>query len=140
MQRVHIDQTPTAAIGRLRASLPNEADTLLENRVRIVNVWRALNGSVERDPLAFAESGSVRDEQLVKVEHRYADRVGETYSVTRGGEKWFYWSGVGEGERILLQLWDSEGGGRCPHSAFEDGRGEGGRVRESVEVRALVFG
>ena len=139
--RVHIDQTPAAAAGRVRHFLPDEAQTLLENRVRIINVWRPLNGPVQCSPLAFADSRTVPDESLVAVEHRYPDRVGETISVKHADEKWYYWSGMANDERLLLECFDSEKGGRVPHSAFEDPRSPvGARPRESVEVRALVFG
>ena len=139
--RVHIDQTPAAAAGRVRHFLPDEAETLLKNRIRIINVWRPLNGPVQCSPLAFADSKTVVDESLVAVEHRYPDRVGETISVTHADEQWYYWSGMVNDERLLLECFDSEKGGRVPHSAFEDPRSPvGSRPRESVEVRALVFG
>lgn len=45
--RVHTDQTPSAAVGRVRAVLPShEAEELLRGRVGIINVWRPLNGPV----------------------------------------------------------------------------------------------
>ncbi|KAL8735301.1 MAG: hypothetical protein Q9181_002841 [Wetmoreana brouardii] len=139
--RVHIDQTPAAAIGRVRTVLPDEADELLKSRLRIINVWRPLNGPVQCSPLAFADSSTVRDEALVAVEHRYTHRTGETISVQHMDEKWYYWSGIGNDERILLQCFDSEKGGRVPHTAFVDPRSPaGGKQRESIEVRALVFG
>lgn len=44
-------------------------------------------------------------------------------------------------ERLLLQCFDSEKKARVPHSAFIDPRtAPGARGRESIEVRALVFG
>ena len=44
-------------------------------------------------------------------------------------------------ERLFLECFDSEKGGRVPHTAFVDPRTpEGARHRESIEVRALVFG
>lgn len=139
--RVHIDQTPAAAISRVRSLLPDEASTLLQSRVRIINVWRTLNGPVQCSPLAFADSKTVRDEALVAVEHRYQDRTGETISVAHMDERWYYWSGIDDDERILLECFDSEKGGRVPHTAFVDPRSPvGGRQRESIEVRALVFG
>ncbi|KAL8832990.1 MAG: hypothetical protein Q9170_004589 [Blastenia crenularia] len=139
--RVHIDQTPAAAVGRVRATLPGEADELLKGRVRIVNVWRPINGPVQCSPLAFANSQTVSDEALVAVEHRYPNRTGETVSVQHRDEKWYYWSGMDNDERILLQCFDSEKGGRVPHTAFVDPRSPAdGKQRESIEVRALVFG
>lgn len=139
--RVHIDQTPAAAAERLRHLLPDEAETLLENRVRIVNVWRPLNGPVQSSPLAFADSKTVVDESLVAVEHRFLYRTVETISVKHADEQWYYWSGMVNDERLLLECFDNEKGGRVPHFAFEDPRSPvDSRPRESVEVRALVFG
>lgn len=79
---------------------------------------------------------------MVGIEHRYPDRTGETAAVRyTEGQRWWYWSGMEEGERLLLQCFDSEGtGARVPHSAFVDPRSEAGATRESIEVRALVFG
>ena len=139
--RVHIDQTKAAAAGRVRAFLPDEADVLLQDRVRVINVWRPLNGPVQCHPLAVADSKTVGDEALVAVEHRYPDRTGETISVSHAAEQWYYWSGMDNDDRLLLECFDSEKGGRVPHTAFVDPRSPvGGRRRESIEVRVLVFG
>lgn len=141
--RVHIDQTPSSAQARVEHHLPSEAETLLKVRYRIINVWRPINGAVESFPLAFANSASVPDEALVGIEHRYPDRNGETAAVRHTeGQHWCYWSGMGDDERLLLECYDSENPrGRVPHTAFVDPRsGEGAKPRESIEVRALVFG
>jgi len=146
--RVHVDQTPASAAARVRHHIadPAEAERLLQGRYRIVNVWRPLNGAVQSFPLAFADAASVADEDLVGIEHRYPDRTGETAGVRWSErQRWFYWSGMTGGERLLLKCFDSEGGegarGRAPHSAFVDPRTPmGARARESIEVRALVFG
>ncbi|KAF2232005.1 hypothetical protein EV356DRAFT_272647 [Viridothelium virens] len=143
VQRVHIDQTPKSAEARVRHHLPDEAEQLLKGRYRIINVWRPLNGPVVASPLAIADSASVRDEDLVGVEHRYPDRTGETAGVKhRDGQVWYYWSGMKNDERLFLQCSDSENfSGRVPHTAFVDPRTpEGAPGRESIEVRALVFG
>lgn len=108
--RVHIDQNQKAAIGRVKQFFPNEAEHLLQSRFRIINVWRPLNGPVQCSPLAFADSKTVSNEQLVSVEHRYPDRTGETLSVSHADEKWYYWSGIDNDERILLECFDSEKG------------------------------
>ncbi|PNS15320.1 hypothetical protein CAC42_5491 [Sphaceloma murrayae] len=143
VNRVHVDQTPKAARERVVRHLGPDADELLKGRYRIVNVWRPLNGPVVRNPLAVAASDSVPDEAVVPVEHRYPDRVGETAGIAyKGKQEWWYWSGMGNDERLFLQCFDSEGGKRTAHTAFEDPRtaGEGWKGRESIEVRALVFG
>ncbi|KAL2265538.1 hypothetical protein VTJ83DRAFT_6638 [Remersonia thermophila] len=153
--RVHIDQTALSAAKRVRrhAASPEEAEALLRGRYRIINVWRPLNKRpVESFPLAFASSASLRDDDVVPVEHRYLSTgyVGQTAGIRHHeGQKWYYLSGMTEEERILLECFDSESlkdgsnvkGGRVAHTAFEDPRTrEGAEGRESVEVRALVFG
>ena len=141
VRRVHIDQTAKSATARVHFHLPDEAEELLQGRVRIVNVWRPLNGPVQATPLGFADSRTVKDEDLIGIEHRYPDRTGETAAVQHRDEKWYYWSGMENDERLLLECYDSEKGGRVPHTAFVDPRSPaGGKERESIEVRALIFG
>lgn len=144
--RVHIDQTAASAEARVRHHLPSEADELLRGRYRIINVWRPLNGPVLSFPLGFADGASVADEDIVGVEHRYPDRTGETAGVKYNPkQKWYYWSGMLNEERLLLKCFDSDEmvgpQGRVPHTAFVDPRTpENAPGRESIEVRALVFG
>ena len=150
VNRAHIDQSPASALARVRHHLsPEKAQAVLDKgtRVRLINVWAPLNGAVESHPLAFASSLSVRDEDLVGVEHRYPDRTGETVGVRKNdNQQWYYWSGINGQERILLECSDTEKGiggqqRRVAHSAFEDPRNaEGAKERESVEVRCLIFG
>ena len=142
VQRTHIDQTSKSTIQRVHFHLPDEAEELLKGRYRIVNVWRPLNGTVESFPLAVAESKTLTDDGLIGVEHRYPDRTGETAAVEfQKGTRWWYWSGMTDDERLLLQCFDSQDGTRVPHTAFEHpATREGAKARESIEVRALVFG
>jgi len=140
--RAHIDQTTKSATARVHLHMKEEADELLKGRVRLINVWRPLNGPVVASPLAYADSRSVPDSDIIGVEHRYPDRTGETASVkfTEQG-RWHYLSGMQNDERILLQCYDSKDGARTPHTAFTDSRTQSGWPgRESIEVRALVFG
>lgn len=148
----HIDQTPASAPQRVRKHLPEEADQLLQGRYRIVNVWRSLNkGPVEASPLAFASSSTFADADAIPVEHRYPNGyTGQTAAIAHNvNQRWYYWSGMTGNERLLLECFDSEGtkegsevkGGRVPHTAFVDPRTrDGAEGRESIEVRALVFG
>ncbi|PSR90528.1 hypothetical protein BD289DRAFT_212941 [Coniella lustricola] len=148
----HIDQTPAAAALRVKRHLGDEADTLLQGRYRIINVWRPLNKKpVEASPLAFASSNTVKDEDVIAVELRYPHGyTGYTGAIKyESNQQWHYLSGMTGNERLLLECFDSEAlkegsevqGGRLAHSAFEDPRthpdAEG---RESIEVRTLVFG
>jgi hypothetical protein len=139
--RAHIDQTPASALARITRHLPDEAACLSKGRVRLINFWRPINGTVENYPLAFALSGSVPDAKLESVKHHYPTWTGETYGVGYGeGQNWCYWSKMGNSDALLLQCFDSEKGGRLAHSAVVDPTSTSQKYRESIEVRALVFG
>ncbi|KAL2069949.1 hypothetical protein VTL71DRAFT_14629 [Oculimacula yallundae] len=148
--RVHIDQTKKSATQRVHHHLPEEAEKLLQGRYRIINIWRPLNGPVQQSPLGFASSSSLKDEDLIPIQHRYPDRTGETAGIRyNDSQKWHYLSGMRNDERLFLECFDSEAtksdtkvqGGRVPHTAFQDPRSPKNAVgRESIEVRALVFG
>jgi len=153
VQRVHIDQTPYSAEKRVHRHLdPGEVSRLLQGRYRIVNVWRPLNKSpVESFPLAFASSSTLADDDVMPIEHRYnSGYTGQTAAIKYNPEhKWYYLSGMMGNERLLLECFDSEAategspvkGGRVAHTAFADPRTrESAEGRESIEVRALVFG
>ncbi|KAG6055760.1 hypothetical protein E4U17_002747 [Claviceps sp. LM77 group G4] len=150
--RVHIDQTAPSVEKRIRRYFSTEdAEKLLRGRYRIVNVWRPLNqGPVESFPLAFASSATLEDGDVVPIEHRYRDGyVGQIAAIRyNAAQKWYYLSGMTGSERVLLECFDSESlkegsriRGRVPHTAFVDPRTrDGAEGRESIEVRALVFG
>ena len=140
--RAHIDQTTKSAIQRVHYHMGDRAEELLNGRYRLINVWRPLNGPVVASPLAYADSRTVPDTDIVPVEHRYPHRTGETAGVkyTEKG-KWYYWSGMKNDERVLLQCYDSKDHARTPHTAFVDHRTQNDWPgRESIEVRTLVFG
>ena len=148
----HIDQTAKSAALRVEKHLGDDAERLLKGRYRIINVWRPLNKKpVESFPLAFASSATVDDKDIIPVSHIYpSGYTGQTAAIARNDkQKWMYLSGMTGNERILLECFDSEAlkegsevkGGRLPHTAFEHPNTlEDAEGRESIEVRALVFG
>ncbi|KAK1622706.1 hypothetical protein BDP81DRAFT_385611 [Colletotrichum phormii] len=143
VQRVHIDQSYKAALSRVPHHLPEDADQLLKGRVQIINVWRPIK-TVQRDPLAVAEAGSVSESDLVVTELIYPNRRGETYAVRHNStHKWYYKDGLTPDEVILIKCFDSKTDGRArrvPHTAFVDPTASpDAPPRESIEVRALVF-
>lgn len=142
--RVHVDQTARSTEWRVRLHDPEDAEELLKGRYRIINVWRPLNGPVQASPLGFASADTTEDNDLVPVEHRYPHRTGETAAVRHNkGQQFYYWSGMQNDERLFLKCYDSKDGvgQRVPHTAFVDPRTpEGAKGRESIEVRALVYG
>lgn len=138
----------------MRRHLTEErANEVLEKgiRTRIINVWRPINGPIEDHPLAFADSSTVEEKDVVPVRHIYPDREGETCAVHHNPEqKWWYWSRQKNDEVLLIKCSDTDtnvGGGapgkkgRTPHTAFEHpGTPAGAKGRESIEVRCLVIG
>jgi len=142
--RVHVDQTAISTAWRVKLHNADDADELLKGRYRIINVWRPINGPVQAHPLGFASADSVEDNDLVPVEHRYPHRTGETAGVRHNkSQKFYYLSGMQNDESLFLKCYDSKDGvgQRVPHTAFVDPRTpEGARGRESIEVRALVYG
>lgn len=144
--RVHVDQTPLSAQQRVWLHDPERAEELLKGRYRVINLWRPLNGPVQSHPLAVMSGETCRPGDLVPVEHRYPNRTGETHAVRYNeSQKWCYWSGMENDEVLLLKCFDSletEGVVRyAPHSAFLDPRSSPDvPPRESIEVRALVYG
>lgn len=146
LHTAHADQTARAAEGRVRLYVPDkeEAEKLLKGRYRIINVWKPLNGTVQSCPLAFASGSSVHPDDLVPIEFRLPTRKGEIVGVRfNQNQKWMYWSGMQNDECLLLKCNDSNQAvaTQVPHSAFHDPRTpQGAKGRESIEVRALVFG
>jgi hypothetical protein len=143
--RVHVDQTELSGPARVRRHLPDEAESLLAGRVRVVNLWRPIRGPVLDHPLAMADGRSLAQQDLIATDLLYPDRKGETYSVAfNPAHRWFYWSSMQPDEVLLLKCYDSARDGRTrlsPHTAFVDPRVDpASPPRQSIELRALVFG
>lgn len=141
-KRVHNDYTPRSAAQRVRDLLPEEAELVLRHRFAIVNLWRPI-ATVEESPLALAEGPSVPDADLVPSDLVYADRVGETTSVTWSpSHRWVYFSRLTPDEALLIKCHDSATDGRARlsvHGAFDDPTSPpDAPPRESIEVRTLV--
>jgi hypothetical protein len=168
VRKVHIDQTPAAAWARARQHLPTADYRAAEQgrlRLRLINVWRALEAPVTDHPLVLAESASVADTDLVEVDHIYPQCVGQTYAVKQNrSHRFWYWSNMDPGEALIFVCFDSrqqvdeEVGGdgrgwrnnRCAHGSFEFPVGpdasssssstNSNSFRKSLEMRCLVLG
>jgi hypothetical protein len=145
---VHVDYTPLSGPERARTFLGAEDyDQILTAGGRIVqvNVWRPIKGPVQRSPLALADAKSVRSDELIATEQKYANRVGEIFFLEHGtGQRWCWIPGMDRDEVIVLKGWDSQDDGRAiftPHSAFTlPDQDAAAPPRESIESRTyLVF-
>ncbi|GAA6045680.1 7alpha-cephem-methoxylase P8 chain related protein [Rhodotorula toruloides] len=152
--RVHVDQTPASGERRVRRHAGADADRLLRGRAQLINLWRPLRGPVLDIPLAIADARTlspstdlVQSRLIYPQEGEGAQPEGETLSVKWGeGLRWYYLSEMGADEVLLLKCWEHSPEGKVgtitPHTAFVDPRyygKEGVQLRESVEVRVLVF-
>jgi hypothetical protein len=143
--RIHVDQTLVSGPQRVRDLMGDEAEALLKGRVQLINLWRPIRGPLRDAPLAVADARTVAPGDLVGSALIYRDRVGETYAVRfNPAHRWFYVPDMQPDEALLLKCYDSATDGRArfaPHTAFEDPTaGADVLPRESIEMRALVFG
>jgi hypothetical protein len=140
----HNDYTEWSGPNRVREIMGEEADSLLQHRFAIIQVWRATNRPIESNPLAVADARSIPAADLLVAERRYPHRVGQTYRLKYSpGHRWFYFPNMRRDEALVFKVYDSEKDGRArftPHTSFDDPTTPpGAPPRQSIEARALVF-
>ena len=144
VSRVHNDYTEWSGPQRVRDIMGEEAESLLQGRFAIIQVWRPINHPVESHPLAICDAQTVRPETLVVNERRYQDRVGQTYAITWDpGQRWYWFPKMRPDEALVFKVYESMRDGRArwtAHTAFADpGAPPSARPRESIEIRTLAF-
>ncbi|OSX56950.1 hypothetical protein POSPLADRAFT_1050355 [Postia placenta MAD-698-R-SB12] len=141
---VHIDQTYDASVKRVQYHLGDEADRLLQGRVRIINVWRPIHHPAAHKPLAVSDWRFLDEtHDLVPARLIYPHREGSTFSVRYNPKhQWYYLSNQTPEEVLLIKCYDSDvdKARLTPHTAFPDTTSPPEAPhRESIEVRCLVF-
>jgi hypothetical protein len=142
--RIHGDYSVESGPQRVRDVMGEEAETLLQRRFSIVNLWRPIRGPLRDAPLAVCDAESVAPGDLVAADLVYRDRTGENYLMTyRPSHRWFYVPEMRADEVLLLKCYDSAEDGRArflPHTAFLDPTAPADVLpRESIELRTFVF-
>ena len=140
----HNDYTEWSGPQRVRDLLPDEADALLARRFAIIQVWRAINQPIRKNPLAIADAPSVAFEDFMLAERRYPNRVGQTYRLRYSPKhQWFYFPEMRRDEALVFKVYDSAKDGRArftAHTSFDDPTSPpGAPARQSIEARALAF-
>ena len=141
---VHNDYTVRSGRQRVRDLLEaDDAETFLQHRFAVVNVWRSIGAPVETTPLAIADAQSIAPADLVATDLVYPDRTGEIYQVAYSpNHRWFYFPKMHRDEALLLKCYDSATDGRArfaAHTAFDDPTApDDAPPRESIEVRTLI--
>jgi hypothetical protein len=144
---VHNDYTESSGVTRLRdcfAADPDEAEKLLQRRFAIVNVWRSIAGPVLNHPLVMCDATTVRPADLVSMERRADERIGELQvALHHPDQRWYYYPEMQMDEALLFKTFDSATDGRARftiHSSVVDPTAPADAPpRESIETRCLVF-
>ena len=141
---IHNDYTQWSAEKRLCEILPDEAKELMTRRFAIINIWRSIAGRVESHPLAFCDSTSLADGDLVEVTRQAKDRVGQIQMARfNPAHEWYYFPAMEPGEAALIKTYDSATDGRnrfTIHTAFDDPTSPPDAApRQSIESRCFAF-
>ncbi|KAL1871139.1 hypothetical protein Daus18300_004884 [Diaporthe australafricana] len=139
--KTHVDQSYDGAELRLRWELPEEADSLVQKRYQIINIWRPIR-TIQKDPIAVADARTVPDADLVAAVMVENDYHGEQWVVRHSpAHRWYYKHLLNPDEVLLIKCFDSNESvaRRALHSAFEDPMYRDEESRESIEVRCLVL-
>jgi len=144
VSRVHNDYTEWSGPRRVRDIMGDEAETLLQGRFAIIQVWRPINNPAESHPLAICDAQTVSPQSLVINERRYPDRTGQTYAITYDPkQRWFWFPRMRPDEALVFKVYESMRDGRArwtAHTAFQDPTAAPhARPRESIEIRTLAF-
>lgn len=145
--QAHVDQTTKAAIARVHRHLPaEEVPGLLSKRFQLVNLWRPIKHTAMEWPIALCDYRSVdREKDAMPVALVYPDREGETYGIIHNpNDKWKHLKDMTTEEIVLIKCFDSIQDESVavftPHTGFQDPTTPpGAPLRESIEVRALLF-
>ncbi|KAF8608049.1 hypothetical protein BDV93DRAFT_586032 [Ceratobasidium sp. AG-I] len=143
---VHVDRTPESVAAEIRACLGEDAERLLQGRVRFVNAWRPIGQAAHHEPLAVVDWQTSPDaSNLLPLYFTNVESAFDQY-ISRFDKKhkWYYLGHQTPSEVALIKCYDScpDGGANfCLHSAFQDPRCHANAPRRrSIEVNTLVFG
>jgi hypothetical protein len=142
---VHNDYTEWSGPQRVRDLFSKrEAETLLQHRMAVVQIWRPIRAPVQSSPLAICDARSVQPEDLIAAERHHKDRIGEIYQLAfNPGHHWYWFPHMQANEALIFKCYDSKTDGRArftAHGSFEDPATPAGAAqRESIEVRTLAF-
>lgn len=146
-QHVHVDYTHNTGPSRAKQMIDAEEFKQLQgNRFIQVNFWRSINGPVEQMPLAFLDSRTLDESDLIIAEIAFTDtdHLGEIYAVKQNHQqRWYYYPDMQETEALLIKGYDTDNDAVSrftPHSAFIDPTSKANAApRHSIEVRTFAF-
>ncbi|WP_025565753.1 CmcJ/NvfI family oxidoreductase [Psychromonas sp. SP041] len=148
----HVHNDYTHETGPIRAqSVLDEAilKRFAGKRMIQINVWRSIDGVVEKDPLAFLDFSTLNTKDLVKAKISFNDmhstekHQGEIFALKKNNnQKWYYYPRMDGTEAVLIKGFDSDPSYSrfAMHTAFPLlGQGDSGKPRQSIETRTYTF-
>ncbi|KAI0433183.1 hypothetical protein F5Y09DRAFT_299959 [Xylaria sp. FL1042] len=139
----HIDAGPVSIFQRIQNSFPANANNIIRQRIRAVNVWKPLCNSVEEWALAVCDGTTVKPEDLVETDSVRQGSVSTNYYAKYAPEQmWYYLAHQSPEEALIFKHFDSEPGVRAPyalHASIRQDVPVSAKPRQSIEVRTLVF-
>ncbi|KAL2867768.1 uncharacterized protein BJX67DRAFT_380708 [Aspergillus lucknowensis] len=145
-RRIHCDQSPRSAIGRIKLHMGDRAADLLKKRCRIFSLWRPLLPVIEAYPLAACTYTSTAHEDLVPIDVVYPHYAEESFEIRHKlTHQWFYKSAMTPEDIMLIKLFDNKMDGDTayysPHGSWRDPNArKDAPFRRSIELRCMVFG
>ncbi|KAL6837240.1 hypothetical protein V8C40DRAFT_260264 [Trichoderma camerunense] len=143
---IHID----GGFHRIKRHLSDEEQTNYLNggyRVRIINIWRPLFRNVTQSPLAFCDTRTLHESDLVPADRVSPEYAGEIYYVRPSTKQRWYWlSEMTPDEIAVFVSFDSAHAdvqdpiNYCAHASFLNPQAPAeAPPRESLEIRLIVI-
>jgi len=147
---IHNDYTFETGKSRAESVLGEDVIKMFAGKRMIqVNVWRSIDGVVEKDPLALMDATTLDDNDLIKTKIEFNDmhsgekHSGEIFALKKNkAQKWYYYPEVNAEEAILIKGFDTDNSHSCfaMHTAFPlPDQGENNKPRQSIETRTYAF-
>ena len=147
---VHNDYTFETGQSRAETILGEEIlKRFAGKRMIQINVWRSIDGVVEKDPLAFMDATTLDNKDLVKAKVSFNDmktgdkHQGEIFALKKNpNQKWYYYSQMDSHEAALIKGFDTDQSrsGFAMHTAFPlSNQSKHSRPRQSIETRTYAF-
>ena len=149
---IHNDYTHESGVRVAEESIGVDSFAAMTGKRMIqINVWKSLNGTVLRSPLALCDASSIDEADLVKTQIHFQDSngiypetTGEIFALRQNPkQRWMYFPEITASEAILIKGYDTDLSGVArftPHTAFEyPNQDESAKPRHSIEARAFAF-
>ncbi|MEO9508059.1 MAG: CmcJ/NvfI family oxidoreductase [Nonlabens ulvanivorans] len=147
---IHNDYTFKTGTSRAESILGEKVlEQFAGKRMVQINVWRSIDGVVEKDPLALMDATTLDKNDLVETQIKFNDaNTGETHNgeifalKKNKAQKWYYYPDINAEEAILIKGFDTDKSNACfaMHTAFAlPNQGNHNKPRQSIETRTYAF-